>query len=168
VSNAAKALGRFDERVHHIKDNLSRYTELVGKYEDTPPQFPLAHESVAKLGVATATADGIKAIVRTAQRNFHFASIYEQRKSNQILVAGFTNLAQALDRMTWQITASVDDLASMLNESMRAIHSRLGDIGERISQHHDELMEEASGRAMRVRKALEMLDNIQRGRRPFP
>lgn len=173
IENAAKTLGRFDEGIHHIKDNSSRYTELIRKYEDTPPQFPLARQSVAKLGVGTATAERMKAIVRTAQRNFQFATIYEQRKTNQILVAGFTNLAQALDRMTWQITASIDDLAgsvdvmtSTLNESMRAIHSRMGDIAERTSQHHDELMEEASEGATRERKALEMLDNIQRGRRP--
>lgn len=115
----------------------------------------------------------MKAIVQTAQRNFQFATIYEQRKTNQILVAGFTNLAQALDRMTWQITASIDDLAgsvdvmtSTLNESTRAIHSRLGDVAEMTSQHHDELMKEASEGAARERKALEMLDNIQRGRRP--
>lgn len=173
IENAAKTLGRFDEGVHHIKDNSSRYAELIRKYEDTPPQFPLARQSVAKLGVGTATAERMKAIVRTAQRNFQFAAIYEQRKTNQILVAGFTNLAQALDRMTWQITASIDDLAgsvdvmtSTLNQSMRAIHSRMGDIAERSSQHHDELMEEASEAAARERKALEMLDNIQRGRRP--
>lgn len=174
IEKAAKTLGRFDEGVRHINDNSSRYTELIKKYEDTPPEFPLARQSVAKLGVGTATAERMKAIVRNAQRNFQFATIYEQRKTNQILVAGFTNLAQALDRMTWQITASIDDLASSvdvmtstLSESMRAVHSRMGDIAETTSQHHEELRKEASEGAARERKALEMLDNIQRGRRPF-
>ncbi len=173
IENAAKTLGRFDEGVHHIKDSSSRYTEMIMKYEDTPPQFPLTRQSVAKLGVGTATAERMKAIVRTAQRNFQFATIYEQRKTNQILIAGFTNLAQALDQMTRQITASIAALASSvdvttstLNESMHALHSRMGDIAERTSQHHDKLMEEASEGATRERKALEMLDNIQRGRRP--
>ena len=57
--------------------------------------------------VATATAERMQAIVRKAQRNFQFATIYEQRKTNQILVAGFTTLAQALNQMTGQITASI-------------------------------------------------------------
>jgi len=172
IENAAKTLGRFDEGVHHIKDNASRYTELIRKYEDTPPQFPLARQSVTKLGVGTTTAERMKVIVRTAQRNFQFATIYEQRKTNQILVAGFTSLAQALERMTRQITASIDDLAdsvdvmaSTLNESICAVHSRMGDVAERISQHHDELMEEASEAAAREEKTLKMLDNIQHGRR---
>lgn len=156
-----------DEGVHHIKDNSSRYTELIEKYEGTPPEFPLARESISKLGVGTATAERMQAIVRKAQRDFQFAMIYEQRKTNQILVAGFTNLAQALNDMTWRITASINDLAtsvngmtSTLNESMQAIHSRMGDI-------HKELSKEASERASREKKALEMLDNIQRRRRPF-
>lgn len=135
IEKAVKTLGHFDEGVQQIKGNSTRYTNLISKYEDTPPHFPLARKSVEKLRVGTATAERMKAIVRTAQRNFQFATIYEQRKTNQILVAGFNNLAHALDRMTWQITTSINDLAgsvdamaSTLNESMHAIHSRMGDI----------------------------------------
>jgi hypothetical protein len=173
IENAATRLGHFDESVHHIKNNSARYVELLGKYEDVPPQFPLARQSVAKLSVAMATANRMKAIVRTAQRDFQFATIYEQRKTNQILVAGFTNLAQALDRMTTQISTSIEELAgsvdvmtSTLNESIQSMHSRIGEIGEHSSLHHVELMKESSQAAAREKKALEMLDNIQRGRRP--
>lgn len=175
IENAAKALGRIDEGVHHIKDNSSRYGELIKKYEDTPPGFPLARESVTKLGVASTSAERMQAIVRKAQRDFQFATIYEQRKTNQILVAGFTNLAQALNDMTWQITASIDDLArsvdgmtSTLDESLRTIHSRVGDVAEAVSRHSDEASKAASEASMREEKVLNMLDNIQRGRRPFP
>lgn len=131
IEKAAKTLGRFDEGVQKIKESSSRYTDLIRKYEDAPPQFPLGRQSVEKLRVGTATAERMKAIVRTAQRNFQFATIYEQRKTNQILVAGFTNLAQALDRMTWQITDSIDNLAHSVGSmasTMDAIHSRLGDM----------------------------------------
>jgi hypothetical protein len=179
IENAAKSLAHFDAGVHHIRDHSSRYTELVRKYDDSPPQFPLARESVAKLGIGAATATRMQAIVRQAQRDFQFATIYEQRKTNQLLVSGFTNLANALSDMTWRITdsiadltSSVDVMASTLNESLRAIHSRVGDLAERTSQHHEELMaglnDRASQAAARERKALEMLNNIQRGRRPAP
>jgi methyl-accepting chemotaxis protein len=173
IEKAANALGRFNEGVRHINDNSSRYIELIKNYEDTPPEFPLARQSTAKLDVGTGTAERMKAIVRNAQGNFQFAMIYEQRKTNQILVAGFTNLAQALDQMAWIIAASIDDLTSSvdvmtstLNESMRAIHSRMGDIAEMTIHHHEELMEGTSEGAAREKKALEMLDNIQRRRRP--
>jgi hypothetical protein len=179
IENAAKRLGHFDEGVRQIKDKSSRYIELIKIYEDSPPEFPLAPQSVVKLGLGTATAERMQAIVRKAQRDFHFATIYEQRKTNQILIAGFTTLAQALNDMTWRITDSIDALASSvgrmtstLDESMRAIHSRMGDIAEAASQqaseHHEEILKAASESAEREKKALEMLDNIQRRRRPFP
>lgn len=180
IEKATKMLGYFDENIQRIKSNLSIYTALIEKYEDTPPQFPLTRQSVTKLDVGTETAKRMNVIVWTAQRNFQFATIYEQRKTNQILVAGFANLAVALDQMTWKITKSIDDLAgsvdvmtSTLDESLSAIHSRVGNVvdivekaSQQTSQQHDELMEKTSEGAAREEKVLKMLDNIQRGRRP--
>lgn len=112
--------------------------------------------------------------MRTAQRNFQFAVIYEQRKTNQILVVGFTNLAQALDRMTWRIADSISELAisvdgmtSTLNDSMHAIQLRVDDIAQSSAQRAKEASKEASERAAREKKVLDMLDNIQRGRKPL-
>jgi len=174
IESVAKTLGRFDEGAHRIKANSYRYTELVKKYGHIPPKFPLAHHSVTGLSVAVATAERMKAIVRKAQCDFQFATIYEQRKTNQILVAGFTNLAQALREMTSQITASIDDLARSVDgitftigESLRNIHSRIGDIAEATDRHAEEASTASSEAAERERKALEVLDNIQRWKRPF-
>jgi DNA anti-recombination protein RmuC len=184
IENAAKELAQFVHVVGEINLESSRYTELVNKYEGTPPKFPISRWTISKLGVGTETAERMKPIVRTAQRNFQFATIYEQRKTNQILLAGFTSLANALAQMTSQITARIDDLAgsvdfmtATLNESMRATHQRIGEIAEiadqhrgelakMADQHHQQLMKDAAERAAREKKALEMLDNIQRGRRP--
>lgn len=160
VENAANWLASFDERIRQIENNLSRYIELISKYYDVPPSFPLAHQSVERLGVGAATAKRMHAIVRTAQRNYQFASIYEQRKTNKILVAGFTNLAAALNDMAWHITDSINDLSSSVQGSMQAIQSRMGDI-------RDDLSREASESAARQKKVLDMLDNIQMGRRPL-
>lgn len=175
IENAAQLLGRFDEGVRQIKDNSDRYSGLIRKYEAVPPRYPLAHESVTKLTVAGTSAERMQGIVRKAQRDFQFATIYEQRKTNQILVAGFTNLAQALKDMTWQLTASIDDLAqsvdgmaSTLDESLRAINSRLGDVAETASRHADQASEAAAQASMREQEVLQMLDNIQRRRPPFP
>lgn len=174
IEKAAEALGRFNQNVNNIEINLSHYIKLIKEYKDTPPQFPLARQSIDKLGVSMAIADRMNSIVRTAQCNPNFAIIYEQRRTNQILVAGFNNLAQALDKMTWQITSSIDGLAgsvdvmtSSLNESTRMINLRIGDIAEKANKHHDELMKSASEGAKREKKALEMLDNIQHGRPLF-
>lgn len=173
IERATKELGQFDESAQQIKNNASQYTQLVPKYERTPPRFPLASRAIQKLNVAQATAARLKEIVRAAQRDFQFATIYEQRKTNQILIAGFTSLAHALDRMTSQITASIDDLIgsidamhSTLNKSLDAIQLRMERITTRADQHHQDTMAQSSEAAARQERALEMLDNIQRRRRP--
>jgi|HubBroStandDraft_5_1064220.scaffolds.fasta_scaffold22210_5 DNA anti-recombination protein RmuC len=191
IEKAATALGRFDEGVYKIKANSYAYTALIPIYRDAPPRFPLSSRSVSKLSVATATTERMNAIVRTAQRSFQFATIYEQRKTNQILVAGFTNLAQALDQIAWQIRTSISDLAravdvmsstlneslmsidsridgmsSEMNESLSAIQSQIDFAAETVGKRHLKLLDEVSEGAARERKALEMLDNIQRGRKP--
>jgi len=175
VEKAAQALGRFDERVRQINSNASHYAKLVEQYEEAPPAFPLHVQSVEKLAVAKATAERMKRIVRNAQSNFQFAMIFEQRKTNQILVAGFTNLAQALEQMTWRITASiggltsaVDAMGSTLNESVLEIDSQMRENAKATAHYREVLSREASERTVREEKVVELLDNIQRGRRPFP
>jgi hypothetical protein len=174
IERAANLLGRFDEGLRRINENSSRYAELIKQYVGPPPTYPLTSISVSKLDVGTGTAARLKAIVRKAQRDFHFASIYEQRKTNQILVAGFTNLAQALDRMSSQITDSIDNLSSSVDrlsdtmeESTRTIDSRLGEIRDAVIDMHEDISEHQSEQAWREKKASEMLDNIQRGRKPL-
>lgn len=161
IEETATRLAYFNEGAQSIKDDSSNYSKLIHEYKDTPPEFPLTSQSVSKLGVGTATSERMQAIVRKAQCNFQFATIYEQRKTNQLLVTGFTNLAQALDQMTLQLKASITDLTdsvkvmtSTLNQSLSAIHSRMNDIENNNSRRHEELM-------VRQKKTAEKLDNIQ-------
>jgi len=175
VEKAAWKLGRFDEGIRTIQGNSSTYAGLVKQYEAAPPRWPVSVQSVEKLAIGTATAERMRSIVRRAQSNFQFAVIYEQRKTNQLLVAGFTNLAQALDQMTWRITTSIDDLASSvdamgstLNESVQAVHSQLGEMESAASQHRDDLSKGHSEQTTREEKVMAMLDNIQRRRKPSP
>lgn len=184
IEKAVQNLGQFNENVCQINDNSSRYTSLIKKYEAIPPVFPLSHEAVAKLAVAAPTAERLKLLVRKAHQNADFTKIYLLQRNNQILIAGFGNLAQALGQMTWRIRTSIDVLASSVDamnstqsESLRAINSRIVEIAEKTTEHHEEnvamasqnheyLSNEASARAGREKKVVEMLDNIQRGRKP--
>ena len=168
IEEAVNRLGYFDQGVNKIEENLSRYTKLIMKFERIPPKFPLANKSVDKISISTLTSERMKKIVRKAQQNFQFATIYEQRKTNKILIAGFGNLSRALNRMTYQITNSIDNLynsvnsiTSSLDESMDAIYDIVDDISEENIKHNSEVVKSDSARAVREEKALKMLDNIQ-------
>jgi hypothetical protein len=184
IEMAVNTLGFFDKSVCQIKIDLSYYTELIEKYEEVPPEFPLSRQSIEKLAVGTTTAERLKSIARKAQCKIKFAMIYEQRKTNQILVAGFTNLAQALNGMASRITTSIYDLASSVDlmrraqsESIEAVYLRMDKIAattiqhhEEIitvtTQHHEQLSKEAFASAHREQQVVEMLDKIQNKRKP--
>lgn len=164
IEQAALSLSQFKENILQIQKNSSQYTELIRKYEGKPPEFPISLRSVKKLDLGMATAERIQALVRKAQSDFQFAMIYEQRKTSQILKAGFKNLAEALEQMTWQITYSIDNLnrsmdvmTSTLNESMHVIQSRIKDFAKMTDKRDKE-------QAVREERVLEMLEKIQRFR----
>src|SRR5206468_312018 len=105
------------------------------------------------------TTDRLKAVVRKAQRNIQFATIYEQRKTNKLLVAGFQHLAQAIDGMGHRITSSINGLGDQIS----AMSASLGDqISEMSSSLNDSLSEFNDQSTQRHKEALEMFDNIQR------
>lgn len=140
IENAVKNLDAVSQCIKQIKNNYFRYADLIKCQEEGSQKFPIARQSFDKLVVSTTPVERLQAIVRTAQRDFHFSTIYEQRKTNKILTAGFTTLAQALDNMTLQLTesinnltSSVDSITSTLNES---IHSKLRDIESANAQYY--------------------------------
>jgi len=159
VEKAAFALGGFEERVRKIERNSLQYISVVKnatRYEIKAPVFSVSSASGPKLRIASETSKRMSGIVRNAQRNFQFSVIYEQRKTNQILVAGFQHLAQALEEMTWRITQSIDDLSASvrsmsatLNDSLRQIHEQ----SERIADATEGLR----GRPSRQRSWLKVV-----------
>lgn len=176
IEKATMRLGRFDECVQTIIINSKKHAELTKAYEARPPQFPIAVESVRGMSAANTTSDRIRSIVRKAQSNPHFAMIYEQRRTNQLLVAGFSSLAQALDGMGQRISSSIDSLGSRISEMASTLDESMTTLGEHIQTANQELIEsvdslhstakkEASDQAERHERALKMLDNIQKRRR---
>lgn len=178
IEQATKRLGAFDDSVRTITKNSSDHIELAKRYKGGSPRFPLDINSVHGMAAAGTTTERLKAIVRRAQCNFQFATIYEQRKTNQLLTAGFTTLAQALDGMGRRIASSIDDLQSEISHMSSTLENSLGVIGEEIRAGNQGLVkgidalhatakETASNAKERHDRALEMLDNIQRRRKPF-
>ena len=190
VESAAMQLGRFDDNVRTITIKADSHTQYAKSYEAIPPPFPIILDTVNGMAAAKNTNDRMRAIVRKAQCNFQFATIFEQRKTNQLLVAGFTNLAQALDGMGRRIESSINylgrqisqmsstldeslqNLGSNLNETLTTLHKHsmetVGRMANNVEGIHSSIQKDAGDRAERHKQALAMLDNIQRRRRPYP
>ncbi|MHB1592233.1 MAG: hypothetical protein ACYCTW_11990 [Sulfuricella sp.] len=184
VELATMQLGGFDNTVARLAHFSQRHEALSKTYEATAPRFPINVKSVGGMAAAVTTTDRMKTIVRKAQTNFQFAMIYEQRKTNQLLVAGFTNLAQALDGMSSRIASSIDELGGNISAMSSAMQESFSTLGQQIQTSNQQIVESVDALHStsqqnaaddqsrhddaneRHDRALEMLDNIQRHRKP--
>ena len=175
VERAATHLGQYDENVRMITDNAQQHCDVAQRYEGNVPPFPMNESSVNGVQAANPSNKRLRSVVRTAQRDFEFATIYEQRKTNQLLVAGFTNLAQALEGMEQRIASSIDNLSSQMTLMTTSIDNlavgvsdALASVNSSVQNFSEQSLERQDQALQRHDKALEMLDNIQRRRRPRP
>jgi len=168
VQQAATQLGRYDESVRKITENAELHQTVTQKFEGKAPLFPISSRSVDGIQAAKPSNERLSSFVRKAQRDFEFATIFEQRKTNQLLIAGFTNLAQALDGMGQRIASSIDDLSDQVLSISSSIDSMGNVMTEKLEGIQTTIIAHSESMATRHDRALEMLDNIQRRRRPRP
>ena len=168
VERAITGLASSDACVRTIAQNSTRFTEEIRKLEKPPRlEFP-----TSAFPEAAPTLARMATIVRQAQKDFHFATIYEQRRTNGILVAGFANLACALDDMGTRIQGSIRDLAQTLDSaitSMAQVQSdQVQELISGMSTVREQLASDSEKRRQHEGAVEGMLDNIQRRRRPLP
>lgn len=186
VEVAVTSLAHFDTGINQIAKNCSEYQTESRQLESPPPVFDW--KKAADASDAIATADRLQSIVRVAQKNFQFAVIYEQRKTNQILVAGFAGLGQALGQIAYRISestgllsAAIADLSFTVSDTVSDTSKKAFEAGRENTQAVIKSMQvirkqtqaeaeiEAEARREHEQRELEMLDNIQHRRRPsFP
>lgn len=159
IEKATITLGKFDDGVRSIAFASEQSKKLIETFKlqmvvETSGLVSQSHQSVV-----TSTIDRLHEVVRLAQRNFQFASIYEQRKTNQILTAGFTTLAQALEGIGDRICNSLADLGSRIEDLSLQMESSIAAVGAQIDVA-------ASQAKLHSDRQWEALDNIQRGRKP--
>jgi len=183
IESAANELGKFKDEVTALKENLALYRTMAEKYERTPPSFPVSREAMEKLTLSTGTVQRLQSVVGKAQRDFQFSVIFEQRKTNQLLVAGFRDLADGLRQIGSQVELSTESLFRCMdglnaglfeiNEGVWEVAAEVGDVKaavQGVGQGVANLEYEVSAgfRTVEARQfaAIRMLDNIQRRRRP--
>ena len=168
VENAASELGYFYQHLKELRNmlkdfkyRLRRFVDDHGEqsyYDDDFPVTPAQLEELYQLGRANELPKRMAGIVRTAQRDFHFASIFEQRKTRKSIVAGFESFEEALSDVGDQINSEVRSLNHEMTFMMEAAT-------DQREQHHTEIIEADAERAEREEQALEMLEDISRRRK---
>lgn len=187
IERATQKLGEVDGNIKLIADRSRQYRSLAESYLGKAPPFPVDTMSAQRLGTANNTAGRLQKIVRNAQRNFQFSTIYEQRKTSSILIAGFSSLGEAINGVGERLQGSIETLGDHINDlssSMAEHNERLVDAMQDVSEAVDRTSSQigevsaaikgadkgaqaaVADQTARQEKANRMLDNIQRRRVP--
>lgn len=168
IEKTITCLVSYEKGIQTIDATSKRIPEELGKLDSPPPYFVSPKISLPKADKAIAR---MRQIVRKADKNIDFATIYQQRRTNGILVAGFANLGTAIADMGSRIQGSVDGLTQTLNSSIAAMSKQDAEYYKEsitsMEAMREQLVSDAEARREHEAKDEEMQDNMQRRRMPI-
>jgi len=170
LEHAANFLGAYHQSIGEIKTTSSKYEARRSRLTVSIPAFDVPETGMPD---ARPLASRLSNLGRAGQKDFQFATIYEQRKTNQLLYSGFGTLAAGLEKMQYAITDALEDLSNSLGTRLDDIltvsksHSEAFDkYSEAAKSHFDASATHYKALEEESKKQSEMLDNIQRGDKP--
>lgn len=166
VEKAAMAMGRFDDCLHEIKGSGGYYKSLLKEYDGKPPAFPSMDGFGKNLEASKLLASRLRKVVRKAYQDPDFTSAFLNRQTNQILIAGFEKLGDALDNMHDRLASSLSDLAFSVDSVGKAIEESSQSASrelETLSSIQQENQRWKWDLDRRSEKVLDVLEGIQRG-----
>lgn len=159
VESAVNDLAQIDGAIRSIGENCISYRTDVEKLDSPPAAFDI---ETASLPSVPGTAERMHKIVRQAQKDFQFSTIFEQRKTNQLLVLGFGTLASAIAEMGSRIKMSLYELDLALSSSADMARESSAQIVGRLDSVLDQERSEAQAKRKHEAEEREMLKEIGR------
>lgn len=163
VERAVNSLARTDAGINSVIKSSKTYAKQVGDLASPPPPF---RADIDTLPDTTRVASKLSSVVRAAQKDFQFTMIYNQIRTNSILIAGFTNLGDALSGIGDRLEASIGGLADAISEVNEGNRSNSEAVVSSVANVREAMEVDANASRDHEAKLREMLDNIQRGRKP--
>ena len=191
IEAATNQLASYNNYLHGINSCMDTYWIYIRDLDESYNNQVKLCVLPGKLPDPIISANRLTKLVRMAQRNFEFSTIYEQRKTNKLLYEGFRNLGDAIYSLGDRITDSLNDLSRNLDSSLSDIISAINENSRIIGDNIQEQTSRLDGHAEQQRryesdslrnqseqqKTLEQqkrvldsqnrrINNIQRGRKP--
>lgn len=174
IEKAIQNLASFEQETRSLIEIKEKLEQMDPSIRSHHPQTPVELNDIPDPRI---TSDRLMELVRQAHKNYQFASIYEQKQTNKILIAGFGTLASAIEMMGDRIRRSIDDLSSTVSisfaiqtqaiyEQTEAIENVLGSIDSTLEDANVSRQEYEARKQEHEARTEEMLDNIQSRRRP--
>lgn len=147
VEEALGALTQFHDGVRAIERNAKSYAEIRRSIAGHTVSASVEVDIVQDIGN---TANRLARLVHNAHCSPYFAVVYEQRRTNALLTAGFNSLGDAVYAMGDRISQAVDDLSSTLQSLADHASSQSAEqsevIGDRLAAIRIQLERDAMRR----------------------
>jgi len=156
IEDAARYLADYRAKLGKISKNAHEYYQTLSVRQHNFPTFPVTNGTIPDASFVTGE---FSRIVRLGQTNFEFASIWEHRRTREVLIAGFRSLGDAVSNLSFAIEGSV----SQFQESISSSAAKFVEEGIRT---REVIVDTGRQLDTRLSEQSTMLDNIQRGRKP--
>lgn len=118
VEQAAVSLGKFNSRLKQVEvDSRSYSAVLQGRVHN----FPAIVVYPDQIPVPSRQAERLRQIVRRGMKDFEFATMWEHRKTQNIMIEGFNSLGDAVN----SLGAAVEDSASRVSRAIEESSSQI-------------------------------------------
>jgi hypothetical protein len=184
VEVAVTELASVDSATRAIASHLAEYRRAGAPDPATRTSAEVIARGIERLPTTAVTYAKLQAIVRQSQRSPDFTMVYHMRKTNKILVSGFSTLERALGDMANRLEAAVDQvgeavidlqssqalLGTAIAEELALVRQDANEQSRVIREGQEiqasEAARSSASRSAAEAKIIDTLDNIQRGRMP--
>lgn len=161
IEDATKGLGKTHSMLNELQELGSKYQQYAASCQLEFPSFPINEDSVESLEALTAVDNRMRELIRNAQRDFQFTMIFRQRKRDELLVAGFTHFAEAINGVGKSIVGSIESLSQQIDSMGNLIDNRLQQVGALIFESSQAIYREIqTGNMQREQAISELQSNL--------
>lgn len=142
IEQATRHLATFNNNIQQIRNYADQYySVLKDKKHNFPSFFPEREVFPDMVPVISE----LNTVVRPGLTNFQFATIWEHRKTQNILIQGFSTLGDAISNMAASISSSISQLHDTISSNTTQLidqQTMSQESFERYSSSHAGLMED--------------------------
>ena len=133
VENFVKELDQYENSLNLLKENSKLYYKYIHTTKNNFPQkFPISTNHRFPNHIIS----NFEQIKRQAFKKFEFANLWEQRKTQKILVLGFSTLGEAINNMNYSITNAVNELTDVVQTGFESLASEIQESRQREYNNH--------------------------------
>jgi hypothetical protein len=134
IEGVAGTLGRMTLNLRLIASNAQQYERLLDGRRHTFPRFSV---DTTTLAAPQEAAHMLGEVVRRGQQSFEFSMIWEQRRTRDVLIAGFGSLADAVAGMGDAVTRSYALCCDAINAVTSTVEYRVSENTLEVSRGAD-------------------------------